>query len=138
MRRRWLAAALSLCVSAPHALAQATLVERSVNAAAGRDMRVGIYTTLRPDCTSGPLPAIRLASAPAHGTVSVKRATLKATNIKQCLAIDVPAYVAVYRAAADFHGADDFQLEVTFTGGRKELQHFTVSVSNLPNVGQGI
>jgi hypothetical protein len=120
MRRRWLAAALSLCVSAPHALAQATLVERSVNAAAGRDMRVGIYTTIRPDCTSGPLPAIRLASAPAHGTVSVKRATLKATNIKQCLAIDVPAYVAVYRAAADFHGADDFQLEVTFTGGRKD------------------
>ena len=138
MRQRWLAAALLLCLSAPPAVAQATLVERSVNAVAGRDMRVGIYTTIRPDCTSGPLPAIRLASAPAHGTVSVKRATLKATNIKQCLAIDVPAYVAVYRAAADFHGADDFQLEVTFTGGRKELQHFTVSVSNLPNDGQGI
>jgi len=138
MRQRWLAAALFLCLSAPHALAQATLIERSVNATAARDVRVGIYTSIRPDCTSGPLPAIRLAIAPAHGTVSVKRATLKATNFKQCLAIDVPAYVAFYRAAADFNGADDFQLEVTFTGGRKELQHFTVSVSNLPNGGQGI
>jgi hypothetical protein len=136
--RSWFLAAVLFCAASHHAWAQATLVERSVNAAAGRDMRVGIYTSIRPDCTSGPLPAIRLASAPAHGTVSVKRATLKATNFKQCLAIDVPAYVAFYRAAADFNGADEFQLEVTFIGGRKELQHFTVSVSNLPNGSQGI
>ena len=38
---------------------------------------------------------------PAHGVVSVKRAMLKATNVKQCLAIDVPAFVAFYRAAQD-------------------------------------
>ena len=94
-------------------------------------MRVGVYTSIRPDCTSGPLPAIRLATAPAHGTVSVKRATLKATNFKQCLAIDVPAFVAFYRAAQDFTGADQFELEITFAGGRKEIQHFQVSVSSV-------
>ena len=54
---------------------------------------------------------------------------LKATNVKQCLAIDVPAFVAFYRAAQDFGGADEFQLEVTFSGGRKEIQNFHVSAA---------
>ena len=137
MSRCWLATAALLCVAVLAARAQGD-VERDVKAAPGRDVRVGIYTAIRPDCTSGPLPAIRLASPPAHGTVSVKRAMLKATNVKQCLAIDVPAFVAFYRAAADFNGADEFQLEITFAGGRKQIQHFRVSVSNAANGGQGI
>ena len=101
-------------------------------------MRVGIYTNIRPDCTSGPLPAIRLVAAPAHGAVSVKRGTLKATNFKQCLGIEVPAFVAFYRAAGDFAGIDAFQLEIGLAGGRKQLQHFRVTVSNKSGGGQGI
>src|SRR5580658_10274352 len=116
MRRCWLAAALFLCTPAHYAAAQANLVEHNVSASPGRDVRVGIYTSIRPDCTSGPLPAIRLMNAPAHGAVNVKRATLKATNFKQCLAIEVPALVAFYHAASGFNGADDFQFEVTFAG----------------------
>jgi hypothetical protein len=135
---RLLAAALLLGASAHHVCAQANLIERNVSASPGRDVRVGVYTTIRPDCTSGPLPAIWLVNAPAHGAVNVKRATFKATNFKQCLAVEVPALVAFYRAAAGFNGADDFQLEVTFAGGRKEIQHFQVSVSNAPSGGQSI
>jgi hypothetical protein len=138
MRATWPAAIAFICAAAQAGWAQANLVQRTVNASPDRDVRVGIYTSIRPDCTSGPLPAIRLANAPAHGTVTVKRAMLKATNFKQCLAIDVPAFVAFYHAAADFSGADEFMLEITFTGGRKEMQDFKVSVSNLPNGGQGI
>jgi hypothetical protein len=55
---------------------------------------VGIYTSMRADCTAGPLPAIRLSVAPEHGTVTVRRATLKAINVKQCLAAELPAFVA--------------------------------------------
>ncbi len=138
MSRRWLAAAGILWLSVFAAYAQADRLEREVKAAAGRDERVGIYTNIRPDCTSGPLPAIRLVAAPAHGAVSVKRGTLKATNIKQCLSIEVPAFVAFYRAAADFNGADEFELEIGFAGGHKRLQHFRVDVSNKPGAGQGI
>jgi hypothetical protein len=138
MRRQAFFAALILMASAQLVCGQSNLIERAIKASPDRDVRVGIYTSIRPDCTSGPLPAIRLANAPAHGTVTVKRATLKATNFKQCLAIDVPAFVAFYRAAFGFAGADEFMLEVTFTGGRKEIQDFNVSVSNLPNGDQGI
>ncbi len=137
MSRYWLAVAI-LCLSAVGADAQADRLERGVKAVAGHDVRVGIYINIRPDCTSGPLPAIRLVSAPAHGAVSVKRGTLKATNLKQCLGIEAPAFVAFYRAAADFNGADEFELEITFVGGRKRLQHFRVDVSTKPGAGQGI
>ena len=63
---------------------------------------------------------------------------LKATNVKQCLAIEVPALVAFYRAASDFRGADTFQLEITFPGGRKEIQTFRVNVASGAAGGQGI
>ena len=141
MSRCWLAAALlPAFVLAAHAqgASPGALVERQVKAQAGRDVRVGIYLDIKPDCTSGPLPAIKLLAPPAHGTVTVKRGTLKATNIKQCLATDVPAFVAFYHSAADFTGSDEFQLEVTFPMGRKEIQHFAVTVSGNASGGQGI
>lgn len=137
MKQYWFGTALFFFASAPLACAQSSLLERAIKAMPGQNVRVGVYTSIRPDCTSGPLPAIRLAHAPAHGVVSVKRAMLKATNVKQCLAIDVPAFVAFYRAAQDFNGADEFELEVTFSGGRKEIQNFHVSVAG-GNSGQGI
>jgi hypothetical protein len=138
MRRGRLLPALILIASTQLVCAQTSLIDRTIRAASDQNTRVGVYTSIRPDCTSGPLPAIRLASAPAHGTVSVKRATLKATNVKQCLAIDVPAFVAFYRAAQNYIGADDFELEVTFAAGRKELQRIRVLVAGDPGRGQGI
>jgi hypothetical protein len=89
------AVALLFCASAVHA--QTSSLDREVKATAGGAVRVGIYTSMRPDCTAGPLPAIRLSVAPEHGTVTVRRATLKATNVKQCLAAELPALVAFYR-----------------------------------------
>jgi hypothetical protein len=133
MRRGWLAAVALLCASVLAAGAQ-DATERQVKAAPGRDNRVNI----QPDCTSGPLPAIRLLAAPAHGAVTVKRGVLKATNFKQCLATEVPVFVAVYRPAEGFSGLDEFELEVSLAGGRKQRQHFRVNVSANPGGGQGI
>jgi uncharacterized membrane protein len=135
MSRFWLTAAAVLFASAAGAQ---NAVERDVKAAPGKDARVAVYTDIRPDCTSGPLPAIRLATPPAHGAVTIKRGTLKVTNYKQCLATEVPVFVAFYRAADNFNGPDEFVLEVSMTGGRKQLQHFRVSVSATPGSGQGI
>jgi hypothetical protein len=138
MSRIFRAAAIVLCLSGFAAHAQTENAERNVKAIPGRDVRVGIYTNIRPDCTSGPLPAIRLAVSPAHGRVTVKRGTLKATNIKECLATEVPVLVAFYRAADNFSGDDTFELEINFSSGRKQLQHFQVKVSGGQSAGQGI
>jgi len=138
MSRCALAAAALLCVSALAARAQEDLVEREVRAAPGRDVRVGVYTDIRADCSAGPLPAIRLVTAPAHGSVSVKRGTLKATNFKQCLGVEVPAFVAFYRAAAEFSGPDIFELEISTRDGRKQRQRIRVFVTKSPGAGDGI
>jgi hypothetical protein len=138
LRPHWLVAAALLYVSVIAAHAQAIVVEREVTAAAGRDVRVRVYINIRPDCTSGPLPAIRLANPPAHGAVTVKRGTLRATNLKQCLATEAPVLVAIYRAAGEYIGTDQFILEITSSDGRKQLQQFRVNVTNSPGGGQGI
>jgi hypothetical protein len=132
------AAALLFSVLTLSAHAQSELVERQVTVTSGRDVRVGIYVDIKSDCTAGPLPAIRLVVPPAHGAVSVKRGTLKATNIKQCLGVEVPAFVAFYRASAEFTGLDVFDLEIGLQDGRKRRERIHITVKNSAGAGEGI
>ena len=138
MNRCGLIAAMFFLAGTLAAYAQEDVIERQLKAAPGRDVRAGVFTDIRPDCTPGPLPAIRLATPPAHGNVVVKRGTLKATNIKQCLAIEVPAFVAFYHAAADYSGADDFELEISSPNGHKRRERVHVTVTKSSSAGEGI
>jgi hypothetical protein len=104
------------------------MVERSVKAAPNKDTQLGVYLNVLPDCTSGPLPTIRLVSPPTFGKVVVKTAKVKATNYKACLALEVPAYVAFYKSPPDFLGDDVLTIEVKYLGGRTEIQKITVKV----------
>jgi hypothetical protein len=51
----------------------------------------------------------------------VHRATLKATNVKQCLADELPALIAFYRPKAVFTNDDMFELEMSFAASRKQI-----------------
>ena len=104
------------------------MVERSVKAAPNKDTQIGVYLNVQPDCSSGPLPTIRLASPPSSGKVVVKSAKVKATNYKACLALEVPAYVAFYKSPPEFTGDDVLTIEVKYLGGRTEIQKITVKV----------
>jgi hypothetical protein len=104
------------------------MVDRSVKAAPNKDTQLGVYLNVLPDCTSGPLPTIRLVSPPTFGKVVVKTAKVKATNYKACLALEVPAYVAFYKSPPDFLGDDVLTIEVKYLGGRTEIQKITVKV----------
>jgi hypothetical protein len=118
MRRLWsVIAAVVVCITS--ASAQVQSVSRTASGAPDTDIRVGVYVNVRPDCTSGPLPSIQLTSPPENGKVTVKKATVTATNHKQCLALQVPAFVALYRSRADFVGVDALTLEVKFPGGER-------------------
>jgi len=135
---RRLALSFLLCACASTVYGQTDSIDREIRAAPGREVRVGIYTNMRSDCTAGPLPAIRLSVTPEHGTVTLRRATLKATNVKQCLAAELPALVAFYRPKADSANDDRFELEVSFAAGRKQIQRFHVTISSGANGGQRI
>ena len=112
------------------ALAQAETrtVDRSAKGPSAKSIQVGVYLNVQPDCTSGTLPAIRLVDPPANGTVSIKRGKVTATNYKQCLALEVPAFIAFYQSKADFVGTDVVTLEIKYPQGRTEVQHIKIDV----------
>jgi hypothetical protein len=93
------------------------------------DINVGVFASIKKNCTAGPPPTIRLASPPSHGKLTVKQGHVRATNLRQCLATDLPAFVAFYRAMPDFVGQDTFTLEVVGANGKSEFQHITVVIS---------
>jgi hypothetical protein len=128
MKKRGISIAAFLIAGVAPALAQSQIVDRTANGSPGKDIRVGVYVNVKPDCTSGPLPSIQLISAPENGKVTVKQGKVTATNYKQCLAIEVPGFIAFYRSRPEFMGVDVLTLEVKFPGGRTELQRISITV----------
>jgi hypothetical protein len=120
--------ALALAVAGAPAAATGQTVIRSTRGDPGKDIRVGVYINVKQDCSSGPLPTIRLVDKPANGTVTVKSAKIKAKNYKQCLAMEVPGYVAFYKSQPTFNGIDSFSIEIKYPGGRIETQKLNVTV----------
>ena len=132
-------AALGLLLALPAlAFAQQNAVQqREVKGKPDTDINAGLFATIRKDCTAGPLPAVRLVTPPAHGKVTVKQGKLRATNIKNCLGMELPAFVAIYRSAHDFIGQDRFTLEVVGSNGKTQVHQVTVTVMQSGH-GQGI
>lgn len=117
--------------------AETASVDRNVKAQSGRDVRVGVFASMKPDCTPGQLPTVRLKETPKNGTVTVKRGRLRATNLKQCLAVEVPAFIAIYRSQPNFSGSDELTLEVVNANGKIQVQRVQVTVEK-PPVGQSL
>jgi hypothetical protein len=116
---------------------QIQTVERQVKGKPDTNINAGIFTTVRQDCTPGPLPVVRLVTPPAHGKVTMRQGRLRATNLKQCLGVEAPAFIAIYRSAKDFVGEDNFTLEVIGSGGKSQIQQIKVMVIGA-GAGQGI
>jgi hypothetical protein len=121
--------ALLLALLAEPAWAQTETVARTVKGQAGRDIRIGVFASIGADCKAGPLPTIRLKQPPAHGAVTVKQGKLRTTNLRQCLAAEVPAFIVVYKSKPEFSGDDTVALEVVNSNGKTQIQNITVTVA---------
>lgn len=137
MKRRLLAIFFIFALPVFSVVAQSQTIERQYKTKPETNINVGVFTSIHKDCTAAPLPVIRLAAPPAHGKVVVKQGRLRATNLKQCLGADLPAFVAIYRSAGDFIGQDVFTLEVISSGGKAQFQRIIVTVMK-PGGSQGI
>jgi len=133
----WLTVAAFVLVCSTLGSAEAQTVNRTANGQPDTEIRVGVYVNVQPDCTSGPLPSIQLRSPPENGKVTVKQGKVTATNYKQCLAMEVPAFIAFYRSRANFAGVDVVTLEVKYPGGKTEIQRISVTVGT-ESSGKGI
>ena len=58
----------------------------------------------------------------------MKKAKVTATNYKQCLALQVPGFVAFYRSRTDFVGVDVLTLDVRSSDGTTQVQRISVTV----------
>lgn len=105
-------------------------VQRSAKGLPGAQIRIGLYLNVKDDCTSGPLPTIRLVTPAANGIVTIKRGKVSATNYKKCLALEVPGFIAFYKSKADFAGIDSATIEVKYPAGRTEIQHIKITVGD--------
>jgi hypothetical protein len=119
-----------------NALGQSRTIERNFIGNSADAINVGVFTSMRDNCTPAPLPAIRLIVAPLHGQIVVRRTRLLATNIRECLASELPAFVAYYSSATDYVGEDAFTLEIIGGKEQQHLEHITVTVT--ANSAQGI
>jgi hypothetical protein len=129
---------IGLLIAPSVALAETPVTERSVKVQAGKDSRIAVFANIRNDCTPGPLPTIKLKLAPARGKITVRSVKFRATNFKNCLAIEVPAYIAVYRADQEFAGDDVAELEVVEANGKQRIHRLTISIGKGGGASQDI
>jgi len=106
--------------------------------ASGKDIRIGVYINVLANCSSGPLPAIQMSVPPENGSATVKRAKVSLTNYKNCMALEVPAFIGIYRSKPDFAGKDHLTLTVSYPNGRTETQQITISVGSGQNRARDI
>jgi hypothetical protein len=59
----------------------------------------------------------------------MRRVRLNATNVRQCLSLEVPALIALYRSAADFEGSDTVTVEIRPAEGAPQLRRITINVT---------
>jgi hypothetical protein len=62
----------------------------------------------------------------------VRSGKVRATNYRQCLALEVPGFVALYKSEPNFSGTDVVVLEIKFASGRIEVQRITISIGGAP------
>ena len=86
--------------------------KRTIVVELGKTARVGVYANIKKDCTSGPLPLIRLTEAPHDGRFVVKRAKVRVANAGTCLSLEVPGLVAFYQSRPGFSGSDKLTIEI--------------------------
>jgi hypothetical protein len=114
------------------AIAQDRGAESRFSGKPAQDIRIGVFATVRRDCKPGPLPTVKLKQPPSNGIVVVKRGRVRATNLKDCLAIEVPGFIAFYRSSPDFIGEDEVQLEVIDASGKTRLHSVRIKVTKNP------
>jgi hypothetical protein len=103
---------------------------KTVNAAPGKPVRLGIYPAMHKDCSPGPLPEVRIVQPPANGIFRVRRAKGKVNAPGRCPAgTEISVQIAIYQSNPNFVGNDIVTYEISAEG----IKHsYTINVSVAP------
>src|SRR5687768_9996331 len=72
---------------------------RSVDAVAGKQVRLALIGNVSPDCKVGPKPDVKVVSAPKQGTLAIRSGKTKAGSLARCPSLEVPAEGVFIRRA---------------------------------------
>src|SRR5215211_8618374 len=130
VRRNRLAPALAcaLILAATAAFGQSNNAYRSTDVVAGKPHRLGVYGNVQKDCTSGPLPTVRVITPPRHGELNVRSGKLKAGRISRCPNLEAAAQGIFYKAKPAYKGADEVSYEVRSASGKVESHTVRITV----------
>jgi hypothetical protein len=121
-----LACVLVLCATG--AVAQTNSAHRSADVVAGKSHRLGVYGNVQKDCTSGPLPTVRVLTPPKHGELTIRSGKLKAGRISRCPKLEATAQGIFYKASPTYKGADEVSYEVRSASGKVERHTVRITV----------
>ncbi len=124
------ALACALILSATAAWGQSNTAYRSTDVVAGKSHRLGVYGNVQKDCTSGPLPTVRVVTTPKHGELNVRSGKLKAGRISRCPKLEATAQGIFYKPNPTYKGADEVSYEVKSASGKVESHTVRITVKD--------
>lgn len=120
------------CLAATFALlapaAAQTTVTRSETVASGKAVRLVIAPNLKKDCSIGPMPEIRVATAPKNGSLVTKAGKLKTPASYRCPNKEAEAQGIFYQSKAGYSGSDEVLIEIKTSDGGVERQDIRITV----------
>lgn len=125
-RTTTLLAAGALLLAAP-ALAQTTTT-RTETATSGKSVRLVIAPNLKKDCSSGPLPEIKVVDAPKNGSLITKAGKVKTPASYRCPNKEASVQAIFYQSRAGYTGADAVTVEIKTAEGTIEKQDIRITV----------
>jgi hypothetical protein len=120
----------TVCLASAVAVAEDERVYETAQAITGKAVQIGVFARANGvECKSGPLPDVKVVHAPEHGTLTLKRGTLKTDRFPKCPGLQVNAQVLFYQSRADFVGADDVAFVVSFDNGETQARQISINVT---------
>lgn len=110
------------------ALAQTT-VTRSETAASGKSVRLAIVPNLKKDCSTGPMPEIRVSGAPKNGSLITKVGKIKTPAKYRCPSKEAAVQAVFYQSKDGFTGSDEVTVDVKDSDGNVQTQNIKITVN---------
>jgi hypothetical protein len=101
--------------------------------AAGETLKGINYASIKPDCSTGGYPTVRLVTKPSNGEVSISKGdtfpTYPKNNVRSaCNSKQLPATMLEYKPKEGFRGKDGFAVTVIFPSGNEQKLTYSITV----------
>ena len=99
----------------------------------GEESRIGAFNNILTDCSSAPLPAVRIVKAPAKGTVRFNPTRIAidrrpGTPRAHCNGMQAEALGVYYNAPEGFSGVEQMTIDADWRDGKIIRYLYTISV----------